>query len=233
MHVLVALVVFSRFGDRQGVHHALSPTYRRAYYINLEKRTDRLEQVRRTLDPLFPGAVRISAAQAVPSNPNAVHPDVAPFEEACRLSHIKALHRAIDDSVDVAYIFEDDVQWYHDRAPSMRAPARLETDARWDVVLLGGTYCNYRLPVRGLSRANNCQTTHAYAVRKAYLLVLLQYWQRTAGPIDMTWKILQARDRWYIVNPMIAVQRKGYSDIQSKNVDYGVHFHYSKWWWPF
>ena len=180
---------------------------RRAYYINLDHRKDRLAGVREVLLPVFPDAARVSAIRS------------ANGAEGCRQSHILALQQAIDDNVDIAYIFEDDVRWEHG-SPKEQTLHALENGAQWDVLLLGGTRCRHGPVSGGMSRATGCQTTASYAVRKSYLPVLLGFWRSTPGVIDQSWKRLQETNNWYVAIPMIAVQGDGYSDIENTRRDY-------------
>jgi hypothetical protein len=39
--------------------------------------------------------------------------------------------------------------------------------------------------------------------------------------IDIQWKPLQQRDRWYVLHPLTVIQRDDYSDIEKRVVKYG------------
>ena len=40
--------------------------------------------------------------------------------------------------------------------------------------------------------------------------------------IDIQWKQLQQRDRWYVLYPLTVIQREDYSDIEKRQVNYGA-----------
>ena len=42
--------------------------------------------------------------------------------------------------------------------------------------------------------------------------------------IDVYWQKLQQKDNWYIINPALMIQRKGYSDISKRETDYKNNF---------
>ncbi|MDC1321485.1 hypothetical protein N8261_05930 [Flavobacteriaceae bacterium] len=81
-------------------------------------------------------------------------------------------------------------------------------------------------------RVQNCQTTTGYVVKKHYYDTLLEnfresaaHMQRNPGEyqyaIDIYWKRLQQQgDKWFMIIPMTAVQRKDYSDIERCVMDY-------------
>jgi hypothetical protein len=38
--------------------------------------------------------------------------------------------------------------------------------------------------------------------------------------IDQYWKLLQRRDRWYLIVPISMIQRSDFSDVSNRRVDY-------------
>ena len=82
---------------------------------------------------------------------------------------------------------------------------------------------------------NFCLSTSGYILRRRYLPTLLALWRETlaerrrqggtrsvANAIDVVWKTLQCRDRWFLSAPKLGFQRKSYSDLQFREVDYKV-----------
>lgn len=77
----------------------------------------------------------------------------------------------------------------------------------------------------------NAQTTVAYVVQHAYYDTLIAHLEeglrmleaephfRSRYAIDMYWKSLQRRDRWYTLLPLTVSQLTGYSDIERRQVD--------------
>ena len=84
----------------------------------------------------------------------------------------------------------------------------------------------------GCLRVFNAQTTTGYIVKKHYYDTLLHSFKRSVGyllsdynvkqfSIDIQWKPLQQRDRWYVLYPLTVIQRDDYSDIEKQVVKYG------------
>ena len=109
-----------------------------------------------------------------------------------------------------------------------------ESGREWDVVLLGGNNWPPFEPVDdSCIRIHNCNTTVAYLVRSEYYDTLLanfkegaqQFMRNDDKPflyaIDIWWKQLQIRDRWFLLTPPSVSQWEGaWSDVEGRNVSY-------------
>jgi hypothetical protein len=84
----------------------------------------------------------------------------------------------------------------------------------------------------GCLRVFNAQTTTGYIVKHRYYDTLLESFKKSVGylltdynvklfAIDIQWKRLQQRDRWYVLYPLTVIQRNDYSDIEKRHVEYG------------
>lgn len=200
------------------------------FYINLDSRVDRKDALLSELSAQhIPNATRIQAVKAAPFG--ALAPDQL-GALGCSLSHTKALRAA---RASVVLVLEDDITFLR-RAPTLE----LTTPSfAWDVLVFayngrvsrdcveasGARYC----------RVNDIQTTSMYAVRKPYVANLVMTWNvsinglRANGPPsrfagDQTWKVLQQTPghNWFAVVPRVAIQRPGFSDIESAVKNYGV-----------
>jgi GR25 family glycosyltransferase involved in LPS biosynthesis len=163
----------------------------------------------------------------------------------CALSHAKVLADFLFSSdKPFALIFEDDF--------SIRDAATFESsvtrfcgqDFLWDVFLLGH---NSAVPIEpthfeNAVRVINSQTASGYLVGRTYAIKLIDYFFRSAELLrryqylpepnksisksmfscDILWKELQIKDRFVIPLPSLIVQRPSYSDIEKRDVDYGV-----------
>jgi len=196
----------------------------RCFYINLDECIDRRTLIEGELAKLaLPFVERFSAIK---------------HEKGyigCTLSHIACLRKAIHCGYSCVFVCEDDmvIQDATELQRSVERFFRETADGSWDVLIICG---NVLHPVKVHSpvalRVYNCQTTSGYIVAKHYLPVLLQNFEQGMDNlhrnprcdtfrIDMFWKHLQRRDRWYAIQPFNAYQAPGlYSTIEKKVVDY-------------
>ena len=86
-----------------------------------------------------------------------------------------------------------------------------------------------------INKVKDCQTASGYIIRKDYMIKLKEFWKNELNrflkqdkpfghnnAIDQSWKKLQKKDFWVLSNPILGKQAPSYSDIENKNVNYGV-----------
>jgi len=191
------------------------------YYINLDHRKDRNEEVLREMEKLPRGAI----VERVP----------AVYEKerghlGCSKSHIKTLEKFIQSGHNMCIIFEDDFEFVG-TGPS-KLGQFLNEGFPFDVVMLSSNDidsqpCEYR----GFKKVTNAQTTAGYIVSKDFAPILLKNFKQGAVlleqdyeheryAVDQYWKLLQPSSKWYVFDPRCGQQRKSYSDIMGGVVDY-------------
>lgn len=185
-------------------------------YINLDERADRKTQVQRELLRAFPAGkiVRFPAIK---------HADGG---RGCTMSHIAVLEMAKANAWKNVLIVEDDFVWIRLKEGVDRFTELLSDS--YDVIVVGGAHvsCNTKT-----MRLASCQTTTAYVVAQHYYDTLLGNYREGLAQLEATndygtyaldqfWKRLQGPDNWFIVLPIMAAQRPGYSDIEKRNVNY-------------
>lgn len=204
------------------------------YVINLRGRSDRRQQVLGELGSagVNPAQIRLVEAQRSLRN-GAI---------GCAMSHAFALSRFLFESdAPFCWIVEDDFQ-LKERERIAEIPPLLLAHDEWDVMMLA---CNTPYAVSGTSftnvyRVHNAQTTSSYLVTRRYAPTLIRLFYESAErmsssammfeksiqkhfyAIDMAWKALQISDRFFAVIPQISHQRDSYSDVEQKDVSYGV-----------
>jgi len=206
------------------------------YYINLIDRKDRKKEL---LNELYNCNVPKSRIFRI----NAIRKKLGSY--GCLLSHIKTLEKAKKDNIDYAVIFEDDFTF--NKKVSITNIIKNLSDLNWDVCLLSGNTIQLLDNIKtNIYKVNNSQTASGYIIKKNYLPILLHFLKNTlrdnkeginyntiesckklnecpyTEPIDISWKKLQKKDNWLIIHPTIGYQRKSYSDIEKKIVDYNV-----------
>lgn len=192
------------------------------YYINLEERRERKEQVESELNDMGWKYQRFDAIK-----------DENHGRVGCTMSHLKLLTMAKEQNLEYIVIVEDDIQfmrkqWYNDKIKYIM-------NQDFDVFLLAG---NIRPPVRlthykDTFKISNSFTTTGYIVKNHYydsiiqnvkegLQLLLQDpgGQYNSNAIDCHWMRLQEVDKWYMILPRTITQRPVYSDIEKRFTNY-------------
>jgi hypothetical protein len=103
----------------------------------------------------------------------------------------------------------------------------------WNVMLIAG---NNVPPYKKIDdtciRVSHCQTTTGYIVKNTYYDTLIDNIKTGieklmknptnafSYAIDKYWIQLQKKDVWYLLAPIIAIQREDYSDIEQRTTNY-------------
>ena len=101
--------------------------------------------------------------------------------------------------------------------------------SNYDVFFLGGRYLKVEeTPWKNFIQIRNSRRSHAYCVRKEYIPFLVRCYQNAykrvqkdlffldsiENALDLSWKELQIKDRWYAPRRSFAFQRESFSDIE-------------------
>jgi len=205
------------------------------YYINLDHRTDRKDCIEEEFKKInIDSFVRISAIY-IPEN----------GAKGCLASHIKVLETAPSDN-DAIWICEDDIEFKVDRETlDIHIKEFIESDA--DILCLG---YNSRIEQEYsplLNRTKDVQTTSSYIVKTKFRKILLEFWKSLYTSMelgidhdskeiyinldvfknhyestDQSWKVLQQSHIFVIPKTRCVIQRPSYSDIEQRDVEYGV-----------
>jgi glycosyl transferase family 25 len=191
-------------------------------YINLDHRTDRKERVLGEL-----AKIGIANPERFPAI------KMAAGNVGCTLSHIRCIELAKERGWSQVLICEDDITFIDAGIYLNSLGKFLESESSWDVLVLGGNNCPpFSIVSDYYVRVHNIQTTTGYIVRKEYYDVLLANFKegltnllrepekKKLFSIDIWWKHLQQRDRWFLLTPLTVVQCYDYSDIEGKVTDY-------------
>jgi hypothetical protein len=144
----------------------------------------------------------------------------------------KAQRNALEACKGTSLILEDDCIFSD---ISHLPQALIDLPADWDLCYLGANVvgtdlCSWPEPeyyTNNLRRVKQAWTTHAIAYSEKGLEWILKNWNYQDGTMydDFLRQNLEKLQA-YIVCPMVADQRKGYSDIWQRPVDYGF---FNKW----
>lgn len=188
------------------------------FYINLESRPDRRLSIENELERLDIKAERYNAV---------LHQK---GYIGCGLSHIGCLDKALNSKN--VLVLEDDLVWTLNRDELDKTLNHFfDTVKDWDVLILSGVVVNSDYITNGISKALDVQTTTAYLVNGHYIPVLKKNFEtavsnleagadKTLNSIDIFWKLLQRKDKWFVMTPLAGIQKDDYSDIEKTNVSY-------------
>jgi GR25 family glycosyltransferase involved in LPS biosynthesis len=137
----------------------------------------------------------------------------------CYMSHIKLLELIYEIGTDITIVFEDDVELIKDiQERIFDVIVKLPDD--WDLLYLGGwNLGEIKRFDTGIDVAENILTTHAYMIRRKFIPIILAQLKTREFKIDVMFSESLKLGKCYICNPVLAWQRKGFSDIVNKITD--------------
>ncbi len=178
------------------------------YIINLEHRVDRLAEITTEL-PKLPN-VNFNIVRAV-------YDDVG--WRGCFLSHKKCIADALQQGYESVLIIEDDTLFADNAATVLEKSYSEATGRGWDMFYLGA---NITSPITRLTsnliKLNSAHAAHAYIINSSLYDVVLSY--EINKPIDVYYHDLMKERTVLMCDPMIAIQRPSYSDIEVGFRDY-------------
>lgn len=137
-------------------------------------------------------------------------------KRGCLESHLNVIKNSIENEYDSIMILEDDIKFIHFKKQLPRPPDD------WDMLYLGGTV--HRIIDKSPPWTKmTCWTTHAYIINLKNkdlvndILKMEEYEQE----IDRFYlEVIHPKYNCYMIDPMIAIQKGGYSSIEEKEVNY-------------
>ena len=190
-----------------------------AFYINLDRRTDRRVQVEQEFKEKEIEVERFSAIECIP-------PTIG-----CNLSHIEVLRLARERGYPSVMIFEDDFQFVISKEEWDAQIARLPES--YDVVMLSYNMIRSTPHDDTFVRVQEAQTTSVYIVHSRFYNTLIATWEEgtdlfVQNPtvhwiyiLDQYWKPLQPISEWFAFKNRIGIQRPSFSDLAGQFVGHG------------
>lgn len=192
------------------------------FYINLEHRKDRREEIEQELTNYN---LRFERFNAVYAKPGLV---------GCGLSHARVLRLAKERGYKNVLILEDDFTFLISKEQFEEEMRKFfDSKIPFDVCMLA--YNNQGkedvpdLPF--LEKVLNAHTTCGYLVNQHFYDTLIDTFEKAMQDyenspmhwlysIDMAWKPLQPKSQWYQFKTRIGKQRPSYSDVGERFVNY-------------
>lgn len=201
------------------------------YYINLDHRTDRRNQIEGELNKLgVPESKRVRI-------PGVSKPGFGIL--GCGLAHKKTIETFLESPYKTCLIFEDDFEFTVDMEHvHFILNAIFEEKVSFDCIMLAG--CILTVQPTGypfLQKVLDVHTASAYIITKEFAPVLLESYTDSTRLLETTyeetgvknisyhndiwWKRYQPYYDWFIVNPRMGDQRESFSDNLERNLKYG------------
>lgn len=172
--------------------------------INLDRRTDRMEQFDNQAKHWNIKYERMRAVEASDSR------------FGCKLSHIAALSKY---DTEVTFIFEDD-SMFVDNFEAQFEMTMSNVPEDWDMLYLGAHLLQKEPYNDYWVRSLECSSTHAYAVRRRVKDKLIKRAMSMDGHTDVAFASLHKEIKAYAARPTLVYQGASYSDLQKQEVDY-------------
>ena len=184
------------------------------YYINLNKRTDRREQIEKELNEF---GLNYERFEAIETHGFGIH--------GCGLSHLAVLKLAKENNYENVLILEDDFTFLVSKDEfEQQLTSFFNLKLPFDVLMLSYLLKHTEdTKYESISKVKEAETAAGYLVNKNYYNTLIDLYE-WAMPLlnqtkkhwiyanDQVWKRLQAKDSWYYFTMRIGKQAPGYSD---------------------
>lgn len=191
-------------------------------YINLDRRTDRRDQLEYELSRMGLSGERFAA---ITHSSGIV---------GCGMSHLAVLEKAKAAGWESVLVLEDDFQFIVDK-PTLetRMAAFIDSALPYDVLMFSYHETTQEPFNDVVSKVVKAQTTAGYLVHSRFYDTLINTWKEGLSKLiatgehwnyslDQYWKRLQPNAQWFLLIPRIGFQRPGYSDLAGRNVEYGI-----------
>jgi GR25 family glycosyltransferase involved in LPS biosynthesis len=193
------------------------------YFINLDRRVDRLIEIQTELAKMDISGIRFSA---FPHNKGHV---------GCGYSHLEVLKIARERKLKNVLIFEDDFEFLVSKTQFQKEIKDFfESEIPYDVLMLSYNIKRAEPFNSIVQRVYEAQTSSGYIVNSSfydclidlyetYIPLLEQTGMHWIYAIDQIWKQFQGDvSAWYAFNCRLGRQRESYSDNERGYTNYGV-----------
>lgn len=190
------------------------------HYINLQHRADRRTSIEKELKKV--GITHFTRFEALLDEVGSI---------GCAKSHLNLIERASEESLSSILIFEDDIRFLCTGRQLERCIEEFFASPNADVLCIGNlTNGVLEKFSRHLLRTKDTQTASAYILKSHIFedmkmtvgqgISLMKNGDYQNGAIDQIWKSLQGRYVFVVPKKTMLVQRKSFSDIEGRFVNY-------------
>jgi GR25 family glycosyltransferase involved in LPS biosynthesis len=197
--------------------------FEQAFYINLDRRTDRREQFEAEMKAvgLEGWATRVPGILYEKGYHACSDCDQCDKHAACGRTHREIILQAKANNFKNILILEDDITFYNEGTlPGIeiieRSLDQLSKQSSWDIIHLSGftTTDELLLVAPNLVTTSTILTTHAYGINHTAYDYLLEYNPKTDCPFD-GWMGQRPYIKKFLTYPLSIYQREGDSDLDA------------------
>lgn len=196
----------------------------RIFYINLEKRNDRYDQINNEF-------VKLNLDNKIIERYDAVY---IPHHTClgCTISHLNVLKISRERNYKNVLIFEDDFEFLVDEQTFKDGIYNFFKKGLDFKVVMLSYHINHKEYYDDLvSITHDAQTASGYIVNSKYYDEIIDCLENGAKMLELTgehwhyindqvWKSLQKDNKWFIFNNRIGKQRESFSDLTGQIVNY-------------
>ena len=206
--------------------------YNKIYYINLENRTDRLDNFNTNVISKLPSLA--DKFHRVAATDMTAYKLISQRAAGCSLSHMRIWKDIIDKDIHSSIILEDDFKLITTEEVFNNRIAKLYTKyPNFGVCNIGW---RNMVPLQKLdevfSIGGSIQTTSGYIITNKYAKLMIHRLEQSIEEllkgepvqihaIDMVWKEFQETPDWLVMDKL-GIQEESYSDIEGRATNYGV-----------
>jgi GR25 family glycosyltransferase involved in LPS biosynthesis len=209
------------------------------YIINLEHRTDRAEESLKEIRKIIDCNLSCNIFNACKTTYNGFIGNSYSHASAV-MDFMRKDAENINKHKHYCLILEDDFEFHNVEGFYTAIDYANNNISGWNVILLSGNAIKVGgSVVEGINECFSSQTASGYLINIDFASEFINlaldsgylYRKRLKGnmlslasdifALDQWWKKSQARGGWLICNPTIIHQRKSYSDVERKVVEYG------------
>jgi len=188
------------------------------YVINLDSRPDRMIEFKKGMKPLHLDEHRITRFSGIVP-PNGVG------ALGCTLSHLEIVREAKEKGYKKILVFEDDATPFEEGISGMKDIVEDMKNEEWDVYYLGyNSHEPLELHSKNSLKAKDLFSTHAIAYNSSFFDKFIDDFENNKIEIFDVWLRynVQTMMKCLASYPMLFIQSSSYSDIEKKNVNYGI-----------
>lgn len=195
------------------------------FYINIDQRTDRKEEMENQLKNMDIKFKRFNAIKGEKGEPNCI---------GCLSSHLEILTYAKKNNLKNVLIFEDDFSFIISKEEFYKEiKTFFDKNIDFDVLMFSYDLKNMTEFDEQLYKVIEAQTASGYLVNHKFYDKLIEIFSNSLHMLrftyqhwiyatDQCWKQLQPISNWYAFKNRIGIQRPSYSDLSKSFVNYNV-----------
>lgn len=189
-----------------------------AFFINLDRRPDRLAHIR---NELAKNNILAKRFAAIDGNNIDLYPRLSRGAAGCLESQRSIIQMGIDNNYDAIAVFEDDAFFVEDFENKF-SNFYSQVPDDWQFIFLANNRFNAQTQrvSDNVERVSGGWSAHAFMIRRNAMIGAADIISGGDMPVDVYYGVLQQYYPAYLATPSLAGQRADHSDIENVYIDY-------------